>query len=200
MDSIINYFDEMASIWDNAVLHNKVRIREIIKLSGMKEGDKILDVGSGTGILVDYIREVNKLGEIYEVDCSQKMLNMARAKNYNDKNIQFLKLDIENDIIDEVFDIIILYNSFAYLKNKLATLERLVRNNLNNGGRIVIFHNSGEMQINLSHACGDKRISNAHLPQFDSLLNSLNKSLYNITYKSNQNNDYSIILKACDKI
>ena len=200
MDSIINYFDEMASIWDNAVLHNKVRIREIIKLSGMKEGDKILDVGSGTGILVDYIREVNKLGEIYEVDCSQKMLNMARAKNYNDKNIQFLKLDIENDIIDEAFDIIILYNSFAYLKNKLATLERLARNNLNNEGRIVIFHNSGEMQINLSHACGDKRISNAHLPQFDSLLNSLNKSLYNITYKSNKNNDYSIILKACDKI
>ena len=77
MDSIINYFDEMASIWDNAVLHNKVRIREIIKLSEMKEGDKILDVGSGTGILIDYIREVNKLGEIYEVDCSQKMLNMA---------------------------------------------------------------------------------------------------------------------------
>ena len=139
----------MASIWDNAVLHNKVRIREIIKLSGMKEGDKILDVGSGTGILVDYIREVNKLGEIYEVDCSQKMLNMARAKNYNDKNIQFLKLDIENDIIDEMFDIIILYNSFAYLKNKIAAIERLARNNLNNGGRIVIFHNNGEQQINI---------------------------------------------------
>ena len=196
MDSIINYFDEMASIWDNAVLHNKVRIREIIKLSGMKEGDKILDVGSGTGILVDYIREVNKLGEIYEVDCSQKMLNMARAKNYNDKNIQFLKLDIENDIIDEVFDIVILYNSFAYLKNKIAAIERLARNNLNNGGRIVIFHNNGEQQINISHACGDKRISNANLPSFDSLLNSLDKSMYNISYKSNQNNDYSIILKV----
>ena len=196
MDSIINYFDEMASIWDNAVLHNKVRIREIIKLSGMKEGDKILDVGSGTGILVDYIREVNKLGEIYEVDCSQKMLNMARAKNYNDKNIQFLKLDIENDIIDEVFDIVILYNSFAYLKNKIAAIERLARNNLNNGGRIVIFHKNGEQQINISHACGDKRISNANLPSFDSLLNSLDKSMYNISYKSNQNNDYSIILKV----
>ena len=196
MDSIINYFDEMASIWDNAVLHNKVRIREIIKLSGMKEGDKILDVGSGTGILVDYIKEVNKLGEIYEVDCSQKMLNMARAKNYNDKNIQFLRLDIENDIIDEVFDIIILYNSFAYLKNKIAAIERLARNNLNNGGRIVIFHNNGEQQINISHACGDKRISNANLPSFDSLLNSLDKSMYNISYKSNQNNDYSIILKV----
>ena len=91
MDSIVNYFDEMASIWDNAVSHNKVQIREIIKLSDINEGDKILDIGSGTGVLIDYIREVNKFGVIYEVDLSQKMLNMARAKNYNDANIRYLK-------------------------------------------------------------------------------------------------------------
>ena len=200
MDSIVNYFDEMAPIWDNAVLHNKVKIREILSLLNIKEGDKILDVGCGTGVLVDYIREINKLGEIYEVDSSQKMLNMARAKNYSDANIRFLKLDIEDVVIDNIFDIIIFYNSFIYLKNKVATLESLARNNLNTDGRIVIFNNNGEKQTNLSHTCGDKRISNVSLPPFESLLNSLDKSLYNITYKSNQNNDYSIILKACDKI
>ena len=59
MDSIVNYFDEMAPIWDNAVLHNKVKIREILSLLNIKEGNKILDVGCGTGVLVDYIREIN---------------------------------------------------------------------------------------------------------------------------------------------
>ena len=53
MDSITNYFDEMAPIWDNAVRHNKIQIRDIIKLSNMNEGDKVLDIGSGTGVLVD---------------------------------------------------------------------------------------------------------------------------------------------------
>ena len=198
MDSVVDYFDEMATIWDNAIFHNKVQIREMIKLSDMKEGDKILDVGCGTGVLVDFIREVNKLGEIYEVDCSQKMLNMSRAKNYNDSHIVYLKLDIENGISDEKFDIIILYNSLAYLKNKIETLECLARNNLNKGGRIVIFHNYGEDQINISHACGDRRISNACLPPFENLINSLDKSLFNIYYRSGVVNDYSLILKVCD--
>ena len=198
MDSVVDYFDEMATIWDNAIFHNKVQIREMIKLSDMKEGDKILDVGCGTGVLVDFIREVNKLGEIYEVDCSQKMLNMSRAKNYNDSHIVYLKLDIENGISDEKFDIIILYNSLAYLKNKIETLECLARNNLNKGGRIVIFHNYGEDQINISHACGDRRISNACLPPFENLINSLDKSLFNIYYRSGVVNEYSLILKVCD--
>ena len=198
MDSVVDYFDEMATIWDNAIFHNKVQIREMIKLSDMKEGDKILDVGCGTGVLVDFIREVNKLGEIYEVDCSQKMLNMSRAKNYNDSHIMYLKLDIENGISDEKFDIIILYNSLAYLKNKIETLECLARNNLNKGGRIVIFHNYGENQINLFHSCGDRRISNACLPPFENLINSLDKSLFNVYYRSGIVNDYSLILKVCD--
>ena len=198
MDSVVDYFDEMATIWDNAIFHNKVQIREMIKLSDMKEGDKILDVGCGTGVLVDFIREVNKLGEIYEVDCSQKMLNMSRAKNYNDSHIMYLKLDIENGISDEKFDIIILYNSLAYLKNKIETLECLARNNLNKGGRIVIFHNYGENQINLFHSCGDRRISNACLPPFENLINSLDKSLFNVYYRSGVVNDYSLILKVCD--
>ncbi len=198
MDSIVDYFDEMATIWDNAISHNKVQIREMLKLSDMKEGDKILDVGCGTGVLVDFIREVNKLGEIYEVDCSQKMLNMSRAKNYNDSHIMYLKLDIERGISDEKFDIIILYNSLAYLKNKIETLECLARNNLNKGGRIVIFHNYGENQINLFHSCGDRRISNACLPPFENLINSLDKSLFNIYYRSGVVNDYSLILKVCD--
>ena len=198
MDSIVDYFDEMATIWDNAILHNKVQIREMIKLSDMKEGDKILDVGCGTGVLVDFIREVNRFGEIYEVDCSQKMLNMSRAKNYNDAHITYLKLDIEKGMSGEKFDIIILYNSLAYLKNKIETLEYLARNNLNKGGRIVIFHNYGENQINSSHACGDRRISSAYLPPFENLINSLDKSLFNIYYRSGVVNDYSLILKVCD--
>lgn len=198
MDSIVNYFDEMASIWDNAVSHNKVQIREIIKLSDINEGDKILDIGSGTGVLIDYIREVNKFGVIYEVDLSQKMLNMARAKNYNDANIRYLKQDIESYDINDKFDVIFFYNSFAYLKDKISALERLAIENLYYGGRIVIFHNNGEEQINKSHACGDKRISNAFLPIFDSLIDSLNKSLFNISYSCNVKNDYSLILTIRD--
>ena len=53
MESIINYFDEMAAIWDDATLHKKIYIRDMLKLADIKEGDNILDIGSGTGVLID---------------------------------------------------------------------------------------------------------------------------------------------------
>ena len=194
MDSITNYFDEMAPIWDNAVRHNKIQIRDIIKLSNMNEGDKVLDIGSGTGVLVDYIREVNKSGEIYEIDNSQKMLNMARAKNYNDKHIRFLKMNIEDDLLNEIFDVIIFYNTLPYINNKSEMIKNISNKNLRVGGRIVIFHNNGEKEINLSHSCGDKRICSAYLPSFDHLLDSIDKTIMSITYTNNIDNNYSIIL------
>lgn len=193
MEPIINYFDEMASIWDDATLHNKTYIRNMLKLTDIKEGDKILDIGSGTGVLIDYIREVDKCGNIVEVDSSQKMLNMARAKNYNDENVIYLRMDVENTEIEGVFDIIILYNSLPYLRNKVEVLTRLYDNNLNNDGRVLIFHNGNETQINLLHACGDKRISNAYLPPFDYLSDQIQKRGISIVYSSND--DYAIVLK-----
>lgn len=194
MESIINYFDEMAAIWDDATLHKKIYIRDMLKLADIKEGDNILDIGSGTGVLIDYIRELNKFGNILEVDASQKMLNMARAKNYNDENVVYLKIDVENTEIDGLYDVIILYNSLPYLNNKVELLTRLYDNNLKDGGRVLIFHNGNETQINLLHACGDKRISNVFLPPFNYLIDQIRKIGIDVAYSSN-NEDYTIILK-----
>jgi ubiquinone/menaquinone biosynthesis C-methylase UbiE len=77
MESLISYFDEIAPIWDNANVYNKTYIRDIIKFSEMKDGDNVLDVGSGTGILVDFIREINKSGKIVEIDI-QRTENVRR--------------------------------------------------------------------------------------------------------------------------
>ena len=195
MKSLISYFDEIAPIWDNANVYNKTYIRDIIKFSEMKDGDVVLDVGSGTGILVDFIREINKSGKIVEIDISQKMLNMARAKNYSDGNIVFLNEDVENYSFDLEFDVIFLFNCLPYLKRKVEVVKSLCVKNLVKGGRFVIFHNRGEEQTNLSLACGDKRICKAKLPEFNSFVSDINTSNIDIVYKSNTLSEYAIILK-----
>ena len=194
MNSVAEYFDEMSAIWDDAVLHNKTYIREVLKLLKIKEGDKIADVGCGTGVLIDYIREINRLGTITEIDISQKMLNMSRAKNYSDDNIRYLKLDINNSKLDELFDVIILYDTLPYIANKLDVVTELYTTNLNIGGRLAIFHSRGEEQINQSLAHGDRRICDSYLPIFDNYLNELYNKGCKVIYSTNKSDDYTILL------
>ena len=194
MNSVAEYFDEMSAIWDDAVLHNKTYIREVLKLLKIKEGDKIADVGCGTGVLIDYIREINRLGTITEIDISQKMLNMSRAKNYSDDNIRYLKLDINNSKLDELFDVIILYDTLPYIDNKLDVVTELYTTNLNIGGRLAIFHSRGEEQINQSLAHGDRRICDSYLPIFDNYLNELYNKGCKVIYSTNKSDDYTILL------
>ena len=194
MNSVAEYFDEMSAIWDDAVLHNKTYIREVLKLLKIKEGDKIADVGCGTGVLIDYIREINRLGTITEIDISQKMLNMSRAKNYSDDNIRYLKLDINNSKLDELFDVIILYDTLPYIDNKLDVVTELYTTNLNIGGRLAIFHSRGEEQINQSLAHGDRRICDSYLPIFDNYLNELYNKGCKVIYSASKSDDYTILL------
>jgi len=194
MNSVAEYFDEMSAIWDDTVLHNKTYIREVLKLLKIKEGDKIADVGCGTGVLIDYIREINRFGTITEIDISQKMLNMSRAKNYSDDNIRYLKLDINNSKLDELFDVIILYDTLPYIDNKLDVVTELYTANLNIGGRLAIFHSRGEEQINQYLAHGDRRICDSHLPKFDAFLNELYNNGCKVIYSSNNGDDYTILL------
>ena len=194
MNSVAEYFDEMSAIWDDAVLHNKTYIREVLKLLKIKEGDKIADVGCGTGVLIDYIREINRYGIIFEIDISQKMLNMSRAKNYSDDNIRYLKLDINNSKLDELFDVIILYETLPYIANKLDVVTELYTANLNIGGRLAIFHSRGEEQINQSLAHGDRRICDSYLPIFDNYLNELYNKGCKVIYSTNKSDDYTILL------
>lgn len=194
MNSVAEYFDEMSAIWDDAVLHNKTYIREVLKLLKIKEGDKIADVGCGTGVLIDYIREINRYGIIFEIDISQKMLNMSRAKNYSDDNIRYLKLDINNSKLDELFDVIILYDTLPYIANKLDVVTELYTTNLNIGGRLAIFHSRGEEQINQYLAHGDRRICDSYLPIFDNYLNGLYNKGCKVIYSTNKSDDYTILL------
>lgn len=192
--SIMDYFDEMSAIWDNAVTHNKNYIREMLELIKIKDGDNLLDVGSGTGVLVDYIREFDVVGNILEVDISQKMLNMARAKNYNDVNISYLKIDVEKDDIDGEFDAILIYNCLPYLRNKVNTIAKLYERNLKQGGAISIFHSHGEKYINNFLSCADKRISNASLPNMDVFLKNMADYGINIRFSSDNSDAYTIVI------
>ena len=195
MKHLVEYFDEMSAIWDNAILHDKEQLNKFIALSNMKEGAKVLDVGSGTGVLVPYIRKVNKDGEITQLDLSQRMLNMSRAKNFNDAHMRYIKANIEDYNDSDIYDVILLYNVLPYLRDKVLSVVNLYRNNLVEGGTMLISHTDGRCKINCMHLGGDKRISDAELPDIISLINEYKNCGLSIADFYDEDKEYCIILK-----
>ncbi len=82
------FFNEKAKDWDNIVQHDSEKITEVITNIEIINSPNILDVGSGTGVLIPYL--VNKFGsksKITAVDFAENMITVSREKYKQYKNI-----------------------------------------------------------------------------------------------------------------
>lgn len=86
MDIKTDFFNSVAFTWDEMCHYDDKKIRFLLQLLEICPNDSILDVGTGTGVLIPYFREVNPLGKIIAIDNSPKMIEVAQ-KNLVKKNI-----------------------------------------------------------------------------------------------------------------
>src|SRR6478752_4375970 len=90
---------ELESIPESSVLG--VGCGNPIKFAHIKEGDTVVDFGSGAGIDVFLAANIVKeRGKVIGIDMTDKMLQKARdnAKRYGYKNVEFRHGDIENKV------------------------------------------------------------------------------------------------------
>lgn len=113
-----------------------------IKFADLKEGEVVLDLGSGAGIDVFLsANKVSKSGRVIGIDMTDEMLEKAR-KNANDgnySNVEFRKGDIEKNIPvdDDTIDAVI-SNCVINLTSDKTNAFREVHRILKVGGRMVI--------------------------------------------------------------
>ena len=72
----IEFFDKLAPSWDaNEIRSTPERVKSILAKLPLKSGMSILDLGTGTGVLVPYLSEiVGNEGSVTAVDLSEGML------------------------------------------------------------------------------------------------------------------------------
>ena len=90
---------ELESIPESSVLG--VGCGNPIKFAHIKEGDTVVDFGSGAGIDVFLAANIVKeKGKVIGIDMTDKMLQKARdnAQKYGYKNVEFRHGDIENKV------------------------------------------------------------------------------------------------------
>ena len=103
--------------------------KRVVSLLDLKENQRLLDLGCGTGWAVCYAASlVNDRGEFYGIDISSKMIAKAKANSSAYKDVHFYQtaadqLPFENDF----FDFIICSNSFHHYFNPDKVLLEVYR-------------------------------------------------------------------------
>lgn len=168
-ESEIEFFDRIAPDWDaNEVRSTPERIRHILSRLPISRGMKILDLGTGTGVLVPYLSElVGESGKVVGIDLSEGMLNQAIEKFGQMPNVEFLRLDFEEEQIPGMYDLVMLYSVYPHIHFPDQTMEWLFRMNLTKDGRIIIAFPSDEHFIN--HIHGEKKAESDMLPDAHTL-------------------------------
>ncbi|MFZ1076671.1 MAG: methyltransferase domain-containing protein, partial [Nitrosotalea sp.] len=113
-----------------------------IKFADLKEGETVLDLGSGAGIDAFLsANKVSKSGKVIGIDMTDEMLEKAKtnARNGNYTNVEFRKGDIEKNIPvnDDTIDAVI-SNCVINLTADKTSAFREVYRILRKGGRMVI--------------------------------------------------------------
>lgn len=107
----------------------------------LREGEKVLDLGSGGGIdVLLSARRVGPTGFAYGLDMTQEMLDLARANAHKAgaSNVEFLQGEIESvPLPDDAVDVVISNCVINLSTDKVAVLAEMYRV-LAPGGRIGI--------------------------------------------------------------
>lgn len=138
-----DWFKDWANEYDNTLgkidRHHQL-LNLVVELSDVKQGQKVLDIGCGTGLLsLKFLKKADC--SITGIDSSQEMLSI-----FNDKIVKLglsdriaTKLEDAADLNFEEnsFDVVASTVTLHHLKNKLPTIEK-IHDILKPGGRFVL--------------------------------------------------------------
>lgn len=154
MNPTAEYFNSVARTWDANEKSDEKKIDYILDRAKVHRGDIVLDVGTGTGVLLPHLaRRVGPFGFIDALDFSGEMLTVAHENHASlPLPVKFILADIENDPVHTLYDRIILHNVLPHLERPLETVMRLFASNLTGAGSITIAHSCGRDTVNAAHA------------------------------------------------
>ncbi|MDP2964843.1 MAG: class I SAM-dependent methyltransferase [Pelolinea sp.] len=147
------YFNNLAGTWDDTARNNDpVKLRALAKCLDLPSDGWILDVGTGTGVFLPYLKElVNGKSQILSMDFAVNMVALAKSKQAGN-GIQFICAEIETlRFGSELFDSVICYSTFPHFHNKPLALKNIYTN-LKPGGRLFICHTASREFINQTHS------------------------------------------------
>lgn len=153
MKSKTHFFDTRAENWEEACYPAPVRERllDLIREFEIGSGERILDVGTGPGVLLPYLRQgVGPSGQVCAFDLSIDMIRQAHGKPHAPQDLVF-QADVHSiPFTDRVFDRVICFAAFPHFDDPGQALQEMGRV-VKTGGVLFVAHLMSRKELAAHH-------------------------------------------------
>ena len=158
---VIEFFDRLAPGWDAEMIRNDEVIGLILDNAGVTAGKDVLDVATGTGVLIpDYLKR--DVASVTGIDISPRMAEIAQEK-FRETGAVILCGDVEETDFGRQFDCVVVYNAFPHFPDPERLISRLA-SLLASGGTLTVAHGMSREKINAHHHGAAMHVSNGLMP------------------------------------
>jgi SAM-dependent methyltransferase len=162
------YFNRLAEIFDVPQAEEVMdRLRQIVASADLHPGETVLDVGTGTGVLIPLIQSYRP-SLVLACDLAERMLARVRQRY---PHVPAFQCDIVRSPVKAAsLDVIFMNAMFGNLADKRAACSNAAQA-LRPGGRLIVGHPEGRAFVDHLHAAGELFIES--LPtreEFEALL------------------------------
>ncbi len=162
------YFNQLAEEWDSTMKPDPV-FKDYLSKLHIKSGDKVLDIGAGTGRMTAYLSEmVGSEGIVICEDIAENMLNRAKNKIQNSNTVFICDDACSLAVKDDFADKVILFSIFPHIKEQMRALKEIKRS-LKPGGTFLVLHVECSTTLNDFHRELNTVVSDDVLPKPDVL-------------------------------
>lgn len=164
------FFNDRAEVWDQISVHDQAKVEYIMDILAIQGHERILDIGTGTGIMIPYYERHLRDGKIVAVDYSKMMIEVARSKYPEGEHplVSFVVSDLYDLDYCNEFDLVVCYSCFPHFVDQPLAIEVLSKA-LREGGCLAIAHSDSAKKINGIHMEGGVEIENDFLPSMERL-------------------------------
>ncbi len=154
LDNTKLFFNSRAIDWDKQIKDDdRKKLYEVFANDIPKLKGPVLDLGSGTGILVPLVKsKISSKDKLIELDIARNMLLETKNIFPQDPQINYCTADSHYlPFNSNYFNTVLCYNTFPHFPDKPKVIKEIKRC-LSKNGKLFIIHLMCHRQLNLMHS------------------------------------------------